>query len=122
MSNYKIVLNRPELGSSTRFSRQFGSYAFLRVRVPRQVMNKAQSILPKFFAQRFLLCGIIYRAFYANDTGVFLCATNESCGSARLPRHARPLPPSFMEFLDWHNPVLHNQSQVGGTNFTFLTR
>lgn len=31
-SNYKIILDRPELGSSTRLSRQFGSYAIVRVR------------------------------------------------------------------------------------------
>lgn len=115
LSKYKIVLNKPELGSSTRLSREFGSYAILRVRVSRQVMNKAQSTLAKFFAQRFLLCGIIYRAFYSNDTSVFLCATNEPHESPRLPRHARPPPLSFMDFLNWHNPILHNQSQVGRT-------
>lgn len=111
LSKYKIVLNKPELGSSTRLSREFGSYAILRVRVSRQVMNKAQSTLAKFFAQRFLLCGITYRAFYSNDTSVFLCATNEPHESPRLPRHARPPPLSFMDFLNWHNPILHNQSQ-----------
>ncbi|KAL4070840.1 RNA dependent RNA polymerase-domain-containing protein [Scleroderma citrinum] len=110
-SNYRIVLNRPELGSSTRFSREFGSHSILRVRVSRQLINKAQSALVKFFSQRFLLCGIVYRVFYAKDNSVFLWATDESCGLPQLPRHARPPPLSLMDFLNWHNPILHNQSQ-----------
>ncbi|KIO08385.1 hypothetical protein M404DRAFT_997314 [Pisolithus tinctorius Marx 270] len=111
-SNYKIVLNRPELGCSTRLSRQFGSYAIIRVRVARKMMNKARSALITFFSQRFLLCGIVYRAFYAKDSSVFLGATNELLESLPcLPLHACPPPPSFMNFLNWHNPIEVNSSQ-----------
>ncbi|KAI6047736.1 RNA dependent RNA polymerase-domain-containing protein [Pisolithus marmoratus] len=111
-SNYKIILNRAELGPSTRLSRQFGSYAIIRIRISRKVMNKARSALITFFSQRFLLCGIVYRAFYAKDSSVFLGATNELFESLPcLPRHAYPPPPSFMEFLDWHNPIQLNSSQ-----------
>lgn len=106
LSNYKIVLDRPELGSSMRLSRQFSSYAIIRVRVSRKVINKARSTLITFFSQRFLLCGVIYRVFYAKDSSIFLGATNELFESLpSLPRHARPPPPTFMDFLNWHNPT-----------------
>lgn len=110
LSNYKIILDRPELGSSSRLSRQFGSYAIVRVRVSRKAMNKvARSTLITFFSQGFLLCGVIYRAFYAKDTSVFLVATNELYETLPcLPRHAFPPPQTFMAFLNWHNPIQLN--------------
>ncbi|KAG6336122.1 hypothetical protein ID866_2960 [Astraeus odoratus] len=111
-ANYGIILNRPELGSSTRLSRQFGSYAILRIRIPRQLMNKGQSKLVEFFYQRFLLCGVYYRAFYAKDSSVFLIATNECDYGVRLPRHALPRPLSFTDFLNWHNPIVFNKPQT----------
>ncbi|KAI6119808.1 RNA-dependent RNA polymerase, partial [Pisolithus croceorrhizus] len=113
LSNYKIILDRPELGSSMRLSRQFSSYAIVRVRVSRKVMNKARSTLITFFSQRFLLCGVIYRVFYAKDSSIFLGATNELFEFLpSLPRHARPPPPTFMDFLNWHNPTRLNSSQL----------
>jgi RNA-dependent RNA polymerase len=76
------------------------------------ILGKDQSALVRFFSQRFMLCGIIYRAFYAKDGTVFLIATDELSGTARLPYHAQPRPLSFLDFLNWHNPILLNSSQV----------
>ncbi|KIJ68575.1 hypothetical protein HYDPIDRAFT_106781 [Hydnomerulius pinastri MD-312] len=112
LADYQICLNRPELGPSSRLSRHFGSHAILRIRIPRAILNRTQSSSVKFFSQRFLLCGIVYRAFHAKDSTVFLAATDECFGAAGLPYHARPRPPSFVEFLDWHNPILLNSSQT----------
>ncbi|KIJ21861.1 hypothetical protein PAXINDRAFT_95343 [Paxillus involutus ATCC 200175] len=111
-SSYKIYLNKPELGPSSRLSRQFGSHAILRIRISRMILGKDQSALVRFFSQRFMLCGIIYRAFYAKDGTVFLIATDELSGTARLPYHAQPRPLSFLDFLNWHNPILLNSSQT----------
>ncbi|KAF9229158.1 hypothetical protein BS17DRAFT_742893 [Gyrodon lividus] len=111
-SNYKIYLNKPELGPSSRLSRQFGSHAILRIRIPRTILGKNQSALVKFFSQRFMLCGMIYRAFYAKDGTVFLIVTDELYGSACLPYRAQPRPLSFLDFLNWHNPIVLNSSQT----------
>ncbi|KAG2369444.1 RNA dependent RNA polymerase-domain-containing protein [Suillus spraguei] len=109
---YRIQLSPPELGSSSRLTRQYGSKNFLRVKVPRHILNKPQHGLVEFFSQHFLLCGLIYRAFYARDGSVFLVATNSSTGCSRIPSHAHPPPPSLEDFLDWHNPIYHNVAQT----------
>ncbi|KAG0708740.1 RNA dependent RNA polymerase-domain-containing protein [Suillus ampliporus] len=110
--DYRIQLNLPELGPSSRLMRQYGSKNFLRVKVPRNILNKPQHGLVEFFSQHFLLCGVVYRAFYAKDGTVFLVATNASTGCIRLPSHAHPPPPSLEDYLDWHNPVYYNTAQT----------
>ncbi|KAG1749874.1 RNA dependent RNA polymerase-domain-containing protein [Suillus paluster] len=102
--DYRIQLNQPELGSSSRLN-------FLRVKVPRNILNKPQHGLVEFFSQHFLLCGVVYRAFYAKDGNVFLVATNASTG-CKMPSHAHPPPPSLEDYLDWHNPLYYNTAQT----------
>ncbi|KAG1757697.1 RNA dependent RNA polymerase-domain-containing protein [Suillus lakei] len=109
---YRIQLSPPELGPSSRLTRQYGSKNFLRVKVPRSILNKPQHGLVEFFSQQFLLCGLLYRAFYAKDGIVFLVATNSSTGCGRIPSHAHPRPPSLEDYLDWHNPIHHNTAQT----------
>ncbi|KAH7928507.1 hypothetical protein BV22DRAFT_1082792 [Leucogyrophana mollusca] len=109
---YKIQLNWPEVGPSTRFKRQFGSKNFFRVQIPKAILNTSDNGLVEFFSQRFVLCGIVFRAFYAKDNNVFLVATDELAPDAiALPFHAIPRPPSFIEFINWHNPIHYNLSQ-----------
>ncbi|KAG2056931.1 hypothetical protein BDR06DRAFT_980975 [Suillus hirtellus] len=108
---YRIQLSPPELGSSSRLMRQYGSKNFLRVKVPRNILNKPQHGLVEFFSQHFLLCGLVYRAFYAKDGSVFLVATNYPTGCSRIPSHAHPPPPSLEDYLDWHNPIYYNTAQ-----------
>jgi RNA-dependent RNA polymerase len=112
---YRIQLSPPELGSSSRLTRQYGSKNFLRVKVPRNILNKPQHGLVEFFSQHFLLCGLVYRAFYARDGSVFLVATDSSTGCGRIPSHAHPPPPSLEDYLDWHNPIYYNTAQVGNS-------
>ncbi|KAG2154722.1 RNA dependent RNA polymerase-domain-containing protein [Suillus clintonianus] len=109
---YRIQLSPPELGPSSRLARQYGSKNFLRVKVPRNILNKSQHGLVEFFSQHFLLCGLVYRAFYAKDGTVFLVATNSSTGCGRIPSHAHPTPPSLEDFLEWHNPLYYNAAQT----------
>ncbi|KAG2159731.1 RNA dependent RNA polymerase-domain-containing protein [Suillus bovinus] len=109
---YRIQLNPPELGSSSRLTRQYGSKNFLRVKVPKNILNRPQHGLVEFFSQHFLLCGLVYRAFYARDGSIFLVATNSSTDCGRLPSHAHPPPPSLEDYLDWHNPVHYNTAQL----------
>ncbi|KAG1866468.1 RNA dependent RNA polymerase-domain-containing protein [Suillus tomentosus] len=108
---YRIQLSPPELGSSSRLMRQYGSKNFLRVKVPRNILNKPRHGLVEFFSQHFLLCGLVYRAFYAKDGSVFLVATDYPTGCSRIPSHAHPPPPSLEDYLDWHNPIYYNTAQ-----------
>ncbi|EIW86830.1 hypothetical protein CONPUDRAFT_115565 [Coniophora puteana RWD-64-598 SS2] len=112
-ARWKIILQRPETGPSSRFTRQFGSKNFIRVRIERRFLSHSEE-LRHFFSQRFLLCGVIYRAFYAKDGNVFLVATDETAdGSHHLPLHARSIPPpSLADFLSWHNPIRFNAGQT----------
>ncbi|KAH7915886.1 RNA dependent RNA polymerase-domain-containing protein [Hygrophoropsis aurantiaca] len=108
---YRIQLNWPEVGPSTRFKRQFGSKNFVRVQIPKSI-NAGDNGLVTFFSQRFVICGMVYRAFYAKDNNVFLVATDELAPDmSALPQHANPRPPGFMDFLNWHNPIEENLSQ-----------
>ncbi|KAH7912600.1 RNA dependent RNA polymerase-domain-containing protein [Hygrophoropsis aurantiaca] len=109
---YRIQLNWPEIGPSTRFKRQFGSKNFFRVQISKTILNMSDNRLVDFFSQRFALCGLIYRAFFAKDNNVFMVATDELAPQmASLPFHADPRPPAFMDFLNWHNPIESNLSQ-----------
>jgi RNA-dependent RNA polymerase len=113
---YRIQLMPPELGPSSRLTRRYGSKNFLRVKVPRSILNKPRHDLVEFFSQHFLLCGVVYRAFYAKDETVFLVATNASTGCSQIPTHAQPAPPPLEDFLDNHNPIYHNTAQVGSSS------
>lgn len=112
---YRIQLMFPELGSSSRMTRRYGSKNFIHVKVPRNIINKPRHRLVEFFSQHFHLCGVVYQAFYAKDETVFLIATNAPAGCNRMPIHAQPAPLSLSDFLDWHNPVYDNTAQVGSS-------
>ncbi|OAX44361.1 hypothetical protein K503DRAFT_846492 [Rhizopogon vinicolor AM-OR11-026] len=110
--DYRIQLMPPELGSSSRLARRYGSKNLVRVKVPRSILNKSRNGLVELFSQNFLLCGVVYQAFFAKDETVFLVATNASSGCDRIPIHAQPAPPSVEDFLDWHNPIYYNTAQT----------
>ncbi|EGO05196.1 hypothetical protein SERLA73DRAFT_68825 [Serpula lacrymans var. lacrymans S7.3] len=112
-AEYRIVLNWPELGPSSRFTRQFASKNFIRVRIDKSIINTKDNRLLEFFSKRFVLSGLVFRAFFAKDMNVFLVATDETAPGlvTSLPKHAIPYPVSFSEFLDWHNPIMLNAKQ-----------
>lgn len=109
---FEIILQKPELGSSNRFARRFGSRRFIRVRVPKTLTNNkpgTESPIIEFFQAPFLLHGRVYRSFFAKDGNVFLVETNEPDISEAPPG---TLAMSFNEFLDFHNPRALNNHQV----------
>jgi RNA-dependent RNA polymerase len=109
---YKIVLEQPRLGPSTMFSRRFGSKHFFRVKMPNS-LNKNPDKLTQFFQRPLFLCGFVFRAFYAKESNVFYVKTNEvTDGSRILPGETIPGLMSFLDFLDWHNPMKLNSNQV----------
>ena len=119
-TQYRILLERAELGPSYRFARRFGSTSFLKVKVSSRIINKPNNKLVEFFSRPFILNGRVYRSFYAKDENVFMFKTNEivhedtlnselirvSAGSADSPGL------SLLAFLNWHNSLEVNNKQA----------
>ena len=114
-AKYKVILETPELATSCRFTRRFGSTSILRIKIPEFFLNNPNSGLIDFFSRPFILNGLVFRAFYAKDDHVFLVKTNE------IFKHLQVHPPEkssptcglpFLELLDWHNPLESNTNQV----------
>ncbi|KAJ8086723.1 hypothetical protein PM082_005546 [Marasmius tenuissimus] len=111
---FKIILDRPELGASYRFSRRHGSSSFIRLKVPRDLCSpKMIPHLVKFLIQPVVVCGSVYRLVLEKDKTVFLYRTNELVsGLARAPLLSRRLMLSLEEFMELENPIELNKNQA----------
>lgn len=103
----KLVLEEPVLGPSCRFTRRFGSESFIRVKVSRDIMRSGVD-LQKFFRQSFVFNDRVYKAFYAKDTTVFMIHVANELYSKGDPSSGL----KFLAFIEWHNPMKYNLSQV----------
>ncbi|KAF9478503.1 hypothetical protein BDN70DRAFT_44221 [Pholiota conissans] len=107
-SSYEIVLDSCSLSTSSRFTRRFGSWSFVRIKIPQDTFHSANNNLNEFFKKPFVIWGQVYRACYAKRDNVFLFLTNE----------LYPLGPtipgrfSLSDFVNWHNPIEHNAKQL----------
>ncbi|KAJ8488013.1 hypothetical protein ONZ51_g3830 [Trametes cubensis] len=117
--DFRFVLDRPELGSSNRFARRFGSRRFIRVRVHKDLLRNAKE-LREYFKQPFIIGGAVFRAFYAKEQNVFLFRTNERVVTRDKGVLSVCSPPtrnarkdfSLMDFLNWHNNLELNSEQT----------
>ncbi len=103
---YRIILDNCALGGSSRLTRRFGSWSFLRIRVPQTIFFGHNRDFMNFFLRPFVIWGRVYRVFDPKDCKVFLYWTSESSGSRIRGRM------SFEEFIEWHNPLRMNQNQA----------
>jgi RNA-dependent RNA polymerase len=115
ITEYKIVLERPELGTSCRFTRRLGSQSILRISIPPDVFTKQDNQLVDFFSRPFILSGRVFRAFYAKGKHVFLLKTCEVFDGFKIsvPKdaaHGDGL--TLLDFLNWHNPLESNKRQA----------
>ena len=110
---YKLTLEPAELSSSHSFARRFGSKHFLRVKLTKGVLNKNSKQLLDYLQRPLLLCGSVFRAFLAKESNAFYVKTNERTDGKSILSNA-PVPGvmSFLEFIDWHNPIELNSEQV----------
>ena len=109
---FKIELEPAVLGPSTMFARRFGSKHFFRLKIPKTLKYLPGELL-QFLKKPFLLCGSVFRAFYAKESNIFYVKTNEvTDGKILIPGKTHSGIMSFMEFLDWHNPINLNSEQV----------
>lgn len=61
----RLVLDQPELGSSSRFTRRFGSDWLIRIRIHKDLVNSKSVNLREYFMKPFIFFDRVYRAFYA---------------------------------------------------------
>ena len=112
---YKLTLEPAELSSSHSFARRFGSKHFLRMKLTKAVLNKHSKQLLDYIRRPLILCGSVFRAFFAKESNVFYVKTNECTdGKSILSNVSIPNIMSFWEFINWHNPIELNSKQVGG--------
>ncbi|KAF8581588.1 hypothetical protein K439DRAFT_1353522 [Ramaria rubella] len=107
---YFLELDSPELGTSTRFTRRWGSRRFLRVRIPDTILYQSNNQLLGYFKNNFVLHGKVFRPFYAKEHSVFLFDIDSIYTQGRMV----PNPHSkitFDQFIQWHNPMRLNKHQ-----------
>jgi RNA-dependent RNA polymerase len=110
---YKLTLEPAELSSSHSFARRFGSKHFLRMKLTKGVINKHSKHLLDYIRRPLILCGSVFRAFFAKEGNVFYVKTNEGTdGKSILLNVSVPNVMSFLEFINWHNPIELNSKQV----------
>ncbi|KAF8912203.1 RNA dependent RNA polymerase-domain-containing protein [Gymnopilus junonius] len=107
-NTFKIILDDCALGTSFRHARRWGSWSFLRVKVPAQAFYDTKIGLDLFFRKKFVIWGYVFRACYAMGDNVFFYWTNDLCG---IPRTI-PGRLSLEEFIQWHNPLASNSNQL----------
>lgn len=117
---YGIVLERAELGSSDQFARRFGSKNFFRLKLSKAVLNSDSEELLRFLCRPLVLCNGVFRAFFAKETNVFFTRTNEQWNGREMTPGAAPGVFAFLEFLDWHNSLERNSSQVSDFNLAAI--
>ncbi|KAL6305950.1 RNA dependent RNA polymerase-domain-containing protein, partial [Sparassis latifolia] len=122
----RIVLEDAHLGSSSRFMRRFGSWAFVRIHIHKDIYFKRNKLcegdaLFQYFARPFIINGSVFRAFFAKEQSVFLFQTNEAWDGTRVfvpPPRSRVQTAkastgmSLLTFLNWHNQMEVNKKQT----------
>ena len=120
--DFKLSLDRPQLGTSNRFVRRFGSRRFIRVRIQKDALYQKGASLLEYFLRPLIIGNAVFRAFFAKEQTVFLIRTNEEVhGYNENVRLITPSGPTangdmaFMEFIKWHNDLNINKDQVLST-------
>ncbi len=117
--DFRLVLDRPTLGTSNRFMRRFGSRRFIRVRIQKDALMQKGNRLADYFYRPFVISGAVFRAFFAKEQNVFLFRTNEVV--QELDGIVQVVPPSgppahgeisLFELIKWHNDLKFNNDQV----------
>ena len=117
---YKFTLEPAELSFSHSFARRFGSKHFLRLGLTKAALKNSRLLLD-YLRRPLILCGSIFRAFFAKNHNVFYVKTNEGTNGESVLSNA-PVPGvmSFLEFIDWHNPRDLNSKQVSKRSMSII--
>ncbi|KDR73737.1 hypothetical protein GALMADRAFT_251555 [Galerina marginata CBS 339.88] len=105
---FRIQLDPPTLGPSSRCTRRFGSWSFLRVKIPLTAFHNASNQLDLFFQKTFVIWGCVFRACESKGDNVLFYWTDELFPSSQRIKERL----SFEEFIEWHNPLAQNSKQL----------
>jgi RNA-dependent RNA polymerase len=110
----------PQQCPSTRFGRRFGSASFLKLIFSKEALEKLKkqpNHLLNYVQRPIIITGRCFRAYSTRDLNVFYVETNEGSSDTKQMRQwllNDPFPGtlSFLNFINWHNPLNYNKSQV----------
>ncbi|KIJ49639.1 hypothetical protein M422DRAFT_205121 [Sphaerobolus stellatus SS14] len=108
---YSLELCRPELGTSTRIARRWGSWRILRVRIPQDILKQKGNGLLPFFRRDFIIHGRVFRPFHAKENTVFMFQLDKIYKGGEIYTDPSNEKISFQEFLQWNNPMHLNSGQ-----------
>lgn len=111
---FAFRVEKPRLGKSMRFSREFGSRRLLSVSLPDKLSSSPK--LKEFFKSKFIVLGHVFQAIYPREGSCYLLETGDYQYEPSLPHITRLTSNgrlSLMEFAHWHNPLAYNKEQVG---------
>jgi RNA-dependent RNA polymerase len=94
---YRLVLEQPQLGTSCKLTRRFGSKAIIRVKLPRGLVYAENKQLGRFLLRPVVIWGRRYEFLYAKDTTALFFETTKM---------------SLRQLIEWANPLAANQNQV----------
>ncbi|KAF9569288.1 hypothetical protein CPC08DRAFT_701791 [Agrocybe pediades] len=114
--DFKLTLEPAELGPSNMFARRFGSKHFFRIKLTKAVLaSKKSDLLINYLRRPLIICGCVFRAFYAKESNVFYVKTHETMAledNSVTTKLTVPDTMSFLEFLNWHNSIDLNNNQT----------
>lgn len=105
--NYHLRLEKMEMRKSHRFARFLGSRHLMQFKLPDKFENGAA-----FLLRNFVLCGRIFVPFCVKDGNVYLLETKDDFERRPVPSQGDQYRVSFTDFIQWHNPMQLNGSQV----------
>lgn len=109
----RIKLDRTLLSISSRFTRRFGSTAFIRVKVSPDLKYNEHKDLGEFFRRPLVVWNTVFRALYAKDGTVLFFRVNETFDPNDPITIDQNPTMSLWDFIQWANPLGSNQNQVG---------
>jgi hypothetical protein len=113
----RLVFGGPELRASFRLARRFGSHFVLRVRLTREALRgKGLELVKAFLQEPLVVFGQTYRFFYVKDHTALYAAVRADGSAGPWDPLSGGLP-TFMEFINWFNPLKLNSKQVYPLSF-----
>ncbi|EAU92432.2 hypothetical protein CC1G_00651 [Coprinopsis cinerea okayama7 len=113
-AGYRVSLEPMENRRSHRFARYVGSRHILQLKVSDKLLNSPEEKeeIIEFLSRKFVLLGRVFVPFHTKDESVYMVETNENYDRTPQKWCADHLRLSFIQFMEWHNPMIYNFRQA----------
>ncbi len=118
LPHWQFLLDHPLLGSSSRYTRCYGSSWLIRVKLPLDIFSQSSKLkkLKNLLLRPLILNGQVFRFFFSRsqkDLSTCLMATHEVYnGNIQFPSPSNAPRGSFLTFFLKHNNLQENSYQV----------